>query len=180
MKPAANQALAAPTAQSSRIVFLRPSSFGGAIQASLFDVSNDEPKFIGVSSAKTRVVYDLPPGPHRLMVASEAADFMEAKLAPGKTYYAVVTPRMGAWKARFSLWPVKATSSNEFNFQNPDFAGWVKNGKVVENTPAGEQWFTANAADIRKKQTEYLAVWKQKSAQELAERTLDEQDGRNE
>jgi hypothetical protein len=180
MKPATNQALAAPSAQSSRIVFLRPSSLGGAIQASLFDVSADQPRFIGVSSTKTKVVYDVPAGTRRLMVTSEAADFMEAKLAPGKTYYAVVTPRLGAWKARFSLWPVKAQSANEFNFQNPDFANWVKSGQVVENTPAGQQWFTANEADIRKKQAEYLVVWKQKTPQEIAERTLEEQDGRSE
>ena len=111
------------------------------------------------------------------MVISEAADFMEAKLAPGKTYYAVVTPRMGAWKARFSLWPVKSMSNNEFNLQNKEFDNWLKKGKVVTNTPAGEQWLTANSAGIRSKQTEYQTVWKRKTAQELAERTLEEQDG---
>jgi hypothetical protein len=56
----------------------------------------------------------------------------------------------------------------------------VKDGKLVENTPAGEQWFAANAASIKQKYTEYLPVWKQKTPQDLAERTLEEQDGRSE
>jgi hypothetical protein len=177
MRPAENQTLAAPSPQTSRIVFLRPSSFGGAIQASLFDVTDDDLNFLGIISTGTTVVYDVAPGSHRLMVVSEAADFMEAKLAPGKTYYAVVTPRMGAWKARFSLWPVKARSSNKYNLDNKEFDDWLKEGKVVTNTPEGEQWFTANTADIRKKQAAYLSVWKQKTAAELAERTLEEEDG---
>ena len=32
-------------------------------------------------------------------VVGEAADFLEADLAAGKTYYIQVAPRMGAWKA---------------------------------------------------------------------------------
>jgi hypothetical protein len=177
MKPAPNQTIAPVAAQQSRVIFLRPSSFGGAIQAGLFEATGGDLKFIGISSTGTRVVYDVAPGPHRFMVYSEAADFMEAKLAPGKTYYAVSTPRMGAWKARFSLWPVKAKSSNEFNHQNKDVATWVEKGKWVENTPEGEQWFKANLAKIKATHDEYLPVWNQKTPAELAERTLEEADG---
>lgn len=176
MKPAESGALVAPQGENSRIVFLRPSSFGGAIQASLFDVTGGETRFLGVSSTKTKVVHDLPPGRHRFMVVSEAADFMEADLAPGKTYYAVVTPRMGAWKARFSLWPVKASSDNEFNWRNADVAKWIRDAQHVSNTPQGEAWFEANKASIREKQAEYLAVWNQKTAADLAQRTLAQED----
>ena len=49
MKPADGSALVAPPGENSRVVFLRPSSFGGAIQASLFDITGDETRFIGVS-----------------------------------------------------------------------------------------------------------------------------------
>ena len=179
MKPAANQTVAAAAAQSSRIVFLRPTSFGGGIQAALFDATTEDLKFIGVASAGTKVAYDLPPGKHRLMVVSEAADFLEATLAPGKTYYVYVAPRM-AWTFRFSLWPIKVKSANEFNFQNPEVATWIKNTRLVENTPAGQKWFTTHLDEIRKKQADYLVVWQQKTLQDLAERTLEEQDGRSE
>ena len=172
MKPADGSALVAPPGENSRVVFLRPSSFGGAIQASLFDITGDETRFIGVSSTGTQVVYDVAPGRHRFMVVSEAADFMEAELSPGQTYYAVVTPRMGAWKARFSLWPIKAASENEFNWRNADVAKWIANARHVQNTPEGEAWFNANRASIIEKQVDYLVVWNKKSAADLAQRTL--------
>lgn len=176
MKPADGRALVAPPGENSRVVFLRPSSFGGAIQAALFDISGEETRFIGVSSTGTQVVHDVAPGRHRFMVVSEAADFMEADLAPGRTYYAVVTPRMGAWKARFSLWPIKTASENEFNWQNADVAKWIANAKHVENTPQGEAWFKDNRASIAKKQADYLVVWNKKSASDLAQRTLAPED----
>jgi hypothetical protein len=177
MKPAENQKLAVPTAQSSRIIFLRPSSMGGAIQAELFDVTSGDPTFIGVSSTGTKVAYDTMPGTHRLMVVSEAADFLEANLAAGKTYYAVVTPRMGAWKARFSLWPIKADAKAEYSLQSKQFATWIANAKLVANTPEGEQWAKTNATSIKTKYTENLVVWKQKTPEDLAKRTLEQQDG---
>lgn len=177
-KRAENQTLAVPSPQMSRVVFLRPSMFGYAISAVLFDVTNDsDPKLLGISSAGSKMVYDVPPGTHRFMVYSEAADFMEAKLAPGKTYYAVVAPRMGAWKARFSLWPVKATSSNEFNLRNPDLQVWVKNGTLVEKIPKADEWYQKNGPAVRKTKDEYEVVWKQKTPEGLAERTLEEHDG---
>jgi hypothetical protein len=123
------------------------------------------------------MVYDVPPGPRKFMVYSEAADFMDAKLAPGKTYYSVVAPRMGAWKARFSLWPVKQTSANEFNLQNKDLEVWVKNGTLVEKIPEADAWFQKNGAAVRKTQADYTEVWKKKSPAEVLERTLEEQDG---
>lgn len=177
MKPSENQTLAVPAAESSRVVFLRPSSFGGAIQATLYEISAAEPDFIGIISTDTKIAYDTTPGPHRFMVESEAADFMEATLSAGKTYYAVVTPRMGAWKARFSLWPVKAAPNAKFSLQSAEVQGWIKGGKFVSNTPESEQWFTENRPSIVQKQTDYLAVWKGKTPAEVAERTLDESDG---
>lgn len=79
---------------------------------------------------------------------------------------------MGAWKARFSLWPIKAASENEFNWRNADVAKWIANARHVQNTPEGEAWFNANRASIIEKQADYLVVWNKKSAADLAQRTL--------
>ena len=76
-----------------------------AIQSTVFDVTDDAPRMVGIVSAKTKIAYEVAPGEHHFMVVSEAADFMRADLAAGKTYYALVTPRMGVWRARFSLLP---------------------------------------------------------------------------
>lgn len=177
MKRADIQIMTPPGTQTSRVIFLRESAFGGAIQASIFDASSEDLKFVGVSSTGTKVAYDTIPGIHRFMVVSEAADFMEATLDGGKTYYAMVTPRMGMWKARFSLWPIKSDANARHSLQSKAFVGWLELGKFVINTPEGDQWFRANASGIKQKYNAYLPDWKRKTPQALAERTLDAKDG---
>jgi hypothetical protein len=77
-KTAASMALAAPTSDKAVVVFLRPSNLGGAIQASVFDVSRGAPSFIGIVSAGTKLAYATAPGLRRFMVIGESADFMDA------------------------------------------------------------------------------------------------------
>lgn len=177
MKPGDEKSISALPEQHARVVFLRPSALGAAIQASVFDVTDGKPGFVGVSSVGTKVVYDTDPGKHRFMVVSEAADFLDANLAAGKTYYAIVAPRMGMWKARFSLWPVKADPKAPYSLAGSEFPGWVQQGKLVLNTPEGEQWAKANAADIQGKYSAYLKVWDAKSPEALEKRALDPEDG---
>lgn len=54
----------------------------------------------------TKVAYHTEPGEHMFMVIAESADFMQATLEAGKTYYAQIVPRPGVWKARFSFRPI--------------------------------------------------------------------------
>ena len=107
MVTAPDQEIQQPPAGESQVIFLRPSSLGAAISASLYEVVDDEIRFVGISTYGTAVPYRTTPGRHVFMVVSEAADFMEADLAPGRNYFSLVTPRMGVWAARFSLWPIK-------------------------------------------------------------------------
>lgn len=118
MVDSAQQDLIAPTADTAQIVFLRSSMLGGAIQSSVFDVSEGDTKFVGILSTGKKIAYSVAPGKHRFMVVSEAADFMEAELLGGKTYYAMVTPRMGAWKARFSMHPVRNGGPGQFQYES--------------------------------------------------------------
>ena len=173
MKPAEEQTLKPPPAETSRVIFLRPSNFGGAIQAPLFDVSDGKPVFLGVSSVGTKIVYDTTPGKHHFMVVSEAADFLNAELAAGMTYYAVVSPRMGLWKARFSLWPVKADRKAKYSLKDKEFPSWLEEGKLVTNTPKGERWARDNAEDIQVKYSTYKEIWVRKSDEAQEKRTLE-------
>lgn len=166
-----------PASGEAQVVFMRDSFVGSAISASLYEVTDKEPVFIGVITNGTKVVYNTTPGKHTFMVVSEAADFMEANLAAGKTYYSIVTPRMGAWKARFSMWPIKADPSAEYSTANSDFEGWKKSTKVASNTEEARAWYEANKASVISKQQEYWPVWQQKSAADLAKRTLSPEDG---
>lgn len=173
----ADQATAVPTVDKAQIIFMRPSAFGGAIQATIFDVSSSDTEFIGIVSTGTQISYMVDPGKHVFMVVSEAADFLEADLVGGKTYYAIVTARMGAWKARFSMSPVRNAAAGGYQYESEKFQGWLKKMRFVENTSESIAWFAANKADIKDKQIRYWEVWQQKTEADLAERTLNPEDG---
>lgn len=147
------------SAQSDRalIVFMRPSGLGFAIQSSVFEIVDGNPVFLGIVSAKAKVAHYMEPGAKRFMVVSESADFMDATLDPGKVYYALVTPRFGVWKARFSLRPIRTA-----DLQTEEFAGWYKDTRWVENLESGSNWANANLPSIREKMAGNLPKWEQK------------------
>lgn len=138
------------------VIFMRPSMFGGAIQATVFD----DMKYIATVSAGTHVAYQADPGKHTFMVVSEAADFMGANLAAGKTYYSLVRARMGFWRARFSLTAVNSDVSMS------QLAEWLNETKRMEPNAEGQQWAAANNDSIKAKKVEYMQKWMQKSASE--------------
>jgi hypothetical protein len=85
----------APEPGKALLVFMRPSGVGSGIQSTVYEVSGDEVRIIGIVSAKTKIAYQAEPGKQLFMTVGESADFMSAELQPGRTYYASVAPRMG-------------------------------------------------------------------------------------
>ncbi|VAW90919.1 hypothetical protein MNBD_GAMMA23-1546 [hydrothermal vent metagenome] len=138
------------------VIFMRPSNYGGAIQATVYD----DTKYIATVSAGTHVAYQAEPGKHTFMVVSEAADFMGADLKAGKTYYALVQARMGLWRARFSLEPVN------LNVTTTQIAEWLNDTQRMEPNAGGTQWAAANQGDINEKKTAYMQKWMSKEASE--------------
>ncbi|MEI7037825.1 hypothetical protein [Fulvimonas yonginensis] len=157
-------------------MFMRPSSLGGAIQSSVYD-TGDKDKFIGIVSTKTKIAYQADPGDHLFMVVAENADFMVAHLDAGKTYYTLVSPRLGVWKARFSLLPIHNRPDAKYGTQSSDFRQWMAKTDWVTVTPAAEQWYSEHEADIRAKKLDYLRRWNTADAQQRAELTLPADDG---
>ena len=155
------------------VVFMRSTFVGSAISASVFDVTGNDNKLVGIVNNGTKVGYFVPPGEHTFMVVSEAADFMKANVAAGKTYYALVTPRMGMWKARFSLRPLRASE-----LAGTEFAGWDGDTSWIENSPQSLAWASQNGADIAQKRATYWAEWSAKPAEQQASQTLNLNDGR--
>jgi len=172
MKPASIESISAlkPGAGESIIIFMRPSAFGGAIQSSVFDVTTSENVLAGIVSSKTKVAHRTSPGEHLFMVVGESADFMKANLDGGKTYYALVTPRMGVWKARFSLKPVHL-----YEISSSDFKGWDSSCDLYENTEASYQWAKDNGPSIQSKREEYFQKWMSKSDEDRP--VLNREDG---
>jgi hypothetical protein len=166
-----DKVVTAPAEGKSMIIFMRPSGLGFAIQSSVFEIRDDEPELVGIVAAKKKVAYQLDPGKHLFMVIGESADFMSAELDANKTYYALVTPRMGMWKARFSLKPVHAGELDSEQFHE-----WLEACEWVANTPASNQWAADNMASIISKQREYYIKWMDKGASERP--ALLPQDGR--
>lgn len=162
------------------VIFLRPSSFGGAIQSSVYDVTGGtlgSTQFGGIVSSKTQLAMHLQPGPHRLMVIAENADFLETTLTGGKTYYVLVMPRMGVWKARFSLIPIHNDDAAKYNLKTTDFASWMKQCIPVETTPAADAWYSENKSGIDAKRVDYMQKWNRMDAADKAQLTLHPQDG---
>ena len=162
MKEVAGDAISiAPSGQEAAVVFMRPSGLGFAINSSVFDIDGDTNTFVGIVSAKKKIVYKTKPGQHMFMVIGESADFMQADLQAGKTYYALVTPRMGAWKARFSLKPV---GRNELS--SAEFKEWVDGCAYTENTASSFGWAKDNGPSVQAKKREYLPKWHGKSGED--------------
>ncbi len=167
----------APAPGKAMVVFMRPSSFGGAIQSSVYDTAEPEDRFIGIVSAGTKLAYQAEPGDHLFMVQAENADFMIAHLDAGKTYYVDVKPRIGVWKARFSLIPIHDDPTAEYSLRSEAFAKWNRDTDWVTLTPEAEQWYRSHAADIRTKKLDYIKKWDAMLPADKAVLTLHAKDG---
>jgi hypothetical protein len=148
----------APAAGKAMVVFLRPSGLGAAIQSSVFEMRDNAPLLAGIVAAKTKVAYQAEPGKQLFMVVGESGDFMSAELVAGRTYYALVTPRMGVWKARYSLRPV-----HKAELGGSELAGWLADCRWVEKGQEAEAWARENMESIRSKHVEYYPKWMEKA-----------------
>lgn len=177
MMVASQQTLSVPSKNEAQVIFMRSSFIGSAVSASIYDVTNKNIKFIGILDNGKKLIYSVDPGKHTFMVVSEAADFMEADLSPGKNYYSITTPRMGVWKARFSLWPIKSDPNAEYNTSMKKFDQWENNTKIVQNTEQSRTWYENNKESVRLKFEEYWPKWKDITQENLLKRTLVPEDG---
>lgn len=91
------------------------------------------------------------------MVTGESADFMRADLLEGRIYYVQVQPRMGVWKARFSLVPV-----SKDNISSSQVQEWLTNAKMVENNDEAYIWAKENREDEMAKKDKYYSEWLEK------------------
>lgn len=166
-----------PAPGKAMVVFLRAASRGGAVQASVYDTGDSADQFIGIVSTKSKIAWQAEPGDHLFMVIGENADFMIAHLEAGKTYYALVSPRMGVWKARFSLLPIHNDSAAKYKLDSENFRDWMQRTSWVRNSAESEQWFKANEGSIREKKTEYMRKWNAAAPIQREELTLNTSDG---
>jgi hypothetical protein len=176
MVPAADQN-PKPAEGKALVVFFRASAYGAAIASSVYSAPDDSTTFLGIVRYKDKVAVQMDPGQHRFMVIAENADFIDAELEAGKTYYVLISPRMGMWKARFSLFPIHDASTDEYNVQSPQFKQWMTKTAFVEIGPAAQAWYDENKASVEEKKADYLQKWNKMLPKDRAELVLHPQDG---
>ena len=143
----------APDTDRALVYFLRPKTLGFKIHAAVYD---DE-SFIGFVPYGQKLPYSTEPGEHLFMVVSEAADFMKAELSAGKTYYVEVVPRMGAWRARFSLSPY-----TKDQLQTEAVRKIINNGRLINNNQKAYEWDVSNHSSVLHKKEAYYPKWMSK------------------
>lgn len=173
MEPVTEQAQTNAQAGKAQVVFIRSAFVGQAIQASVYDVTSGAPEFIGIVSNDTKISYMTSPGEHMFMVVGESADFLKASVVEGKTYYTVVSPRMGFWKARFSMHPVRNDDTAKFKYDSKDFKEMLADSKFVKSGPKAEQWAINNSNSISSKMNKYLPEWKLKAIEKQKAATIE-------
>ena len=153
-----------------RVVFVRPSNFAFKV---LFTIIDERGYFLGDSTAKGRFSVFLDPGEHYFIVWTETTETVKATLAPGKTYYVEVRPKMGMWKARASLWAVSRKSGlmssipsylSDTTVTTPDFA-------------AGQKYLNSLGNELPDAAKQGMQTYAGYSADEKADVTLMPEDG---
>ncbi len=149
-----SSAVTAPEPDKALVIFMRPRGAAFNTHAIVYDGN----KLIGTVPYNSKLPFMAEPGKHIFMVISESADFMQADLKAGKTYYAQVIARMGWWRARFSLLPI-----HKKELETERVRGWIAKSQFVKNAESLYEWDRHNKPSILEKQETYFPVWQSKS-----------------
>lgn len=157
-----------------QIVILRSTTVNALVGTHLYDVTSGAPKLLGKVSNNRKVVVDLPPGDHVLMVGNVPfLEFMQASVAADKRYYAVIAP---IWPAQWFLRPVRQKDST-WLLTSPEVKKLVTKTKFAPLEPETEDADKAKQiADVYK---DRWPKWQAKSEQEKDSLTLHVEDSVN-
>jgi hypothetical protein len=112
-----------------QVVVMRSTTVNALVSSLLYDTTSGEPKVLGKISNNRKVIVDLPPGDHILMVGPNGLfEFMPVSVVEGKRYFAVVAP---VWPANYFLRPVRH-SNNGFLYGTPEFDRLLKKTKIAD------------------------------------------------
>ncbi|MBW1924657.1 MAG: hypothetical protein JRF59_10915 [Deltaproteobacteria bacterium] len=124
--------------------FVRPSFFGKAVSASIWDGE----KLIATVYGKQAFQYECEPGKHLFISWTEYKSPLEADLLPNHVYYVLLRTRMGGWRARVHQVPL-----------NPNHELWSKAlawQKALPNYSFDQAVLATMEAENKEKIREYL------------------------
>jgi hypothetical protein len=147
--------VAPPGAAEAVVVFMRPALATG-YSTSVFELRPDGDRFIGILRPDTRLAYRTTPGRTRFMLVTTGGwdDFMDAELAGGKTYAAVVTYVTSGGQAGYRLRPVRRA-----DYERDDVKACMTGCAWVENTAKSEAWGKNHLPEIARRKAKSLPEW---------------------
>jgi hypothetical protein len=153
------------------VVFVRPSGFGFAIKTTILD---EHGGFVGESLPQSQFAVSLPPGKHLFIAWAENTGALQADLAPGKTYYVEVSPKMGALSARVHLLAIAPRTKSWEKLSE-----WLRESKAYDpDQTAGQAYLASRQGDVQERLRRANDAIASYDASELADRTLNPGDGR--
>lgn len=129
------------------VVFMRPGKFvGRAIGVPVYDVTDEEIKFVGIADPGAKMAYSVSPGEHTFMTTVFAGDagvrFYKANVEAGKIYYYRVHIINNLW----GMHPVRGS-----DLEGDEFSKWDGATELTENSPKTLAWATENQLEAERK-----------------------------
>lgn len=93
-----------------RVVVFRPSTFGGNTQFPIYEFTGNDADLMGFSESGCYFEDRVTAGKHLFLTWGEGEAFIDADLAPGKTYYIRCFAKMGLLAPRPRFAPVRRDS----------------------------------------------------------------------
>lgn len=163
MKPAGTNEVTPPSEGMAKVVFMRKSFVGSAINAEILDVTDGKLKLIGGLSSGYKIAYETTPGKKVFMAYGTAADFMLADLRAGKIYYSIVRPNWGT--GGFAPTPIR-------EFDTEEFKGWFEGTELVVPALDTDAWMKEHQEEYEALYKDYWARFQNKTEVEKQQRTL--------
>jgi hypothetical protein len=114
-----------------RVIFVRPAN--GAFQHQ-FTLIDEHGLFLGDSTAGYLFMVLFDPGEHYVIAMTEATAALKMTLAPGRTYYVELRPKLGVWTPQVSLLAV--TRQSDLRASIPAY--YARSSAAISEFAAGQ------------------------------------------
>lgn len=151
-------------------MFIRPSSYAGMLATTIID---ERGRFLGDALPNGCFAVQVPAGEHLFISWAENTAAVRATLAPGKTYFVEVSPRVGLMSARVQLFA--QTPRNKNWLEVPRWLAECQRTQPDEQ--AGQAYLASRGQDVQERVQRGPHAMTEYSAEELAERTILPEDG---
>jgi hypothetical protein len=167
---------ATPKPDRAVVTLMFPRATSDLLSVSVYDVTEPQTKFIGILENGSKIAYPVPAGKYTFMIVANSTDFLEAQVAGGKTYYAVVEqvqPHAAGFLFRYAFRAVRAAE-----IDSADFRAVNRDTPFRAKTERADAWYGTSESSVRNRREAYLPAWRAKTATARSAQMLNVEDGR--